>query len=364
MGAVDTPRQRFLTALYGGQPDRVPTYDFLFSQALFNHFLGQQDAAYTTEGLVKVAWALELDAVAIGMGTQPTQTDPALPSDCYRDEWGVVCRHVPGVSWPGDPPVASPVANREDWRNYAMPDPELDLRLREIRIAKRMVRNGSLAVTGIAVGPYTAAWQILGLENLSLLLYDDPGLISDVLRAVTDFYVRIGERMAGEGVDALWIADDLGNANGPFMSPRHFRQYVLPHIRRMVHAFRSRGVPVILHCDGDVRLLMDDLVATGIQAYHPVERAAHMDLATCKQRYGGHLCLIGNVDNKGLLVNGTPDEVEAQVLECLRIAAPGGGYVLASDHSLHDDIALENVLAMFEAARRYGNYATREWEPR
>jgi uroporphyrinogen decarboxylase len=59
------------------------------------------------------------------------------------------------------------------------------------------------------------------------------------------------------------------------------------------------------------------------------------------------------------MVQGTPDDVRQEALECLRIAAPGGGYVLATDHSLHDDISLENVLAYVETAKRHGVYPLR-----
>lgn len=44
------------------------------------------------------------------------------------------------------------------------------------------------------------------------------------------------------------------------------------------------------------------------------------------------------------------------VRECIRVAAPGGGYCLGSDHSVHDDIPNENVFALYEAGRRYGRY--------
>jgi uroporphyrinogen decarboxylase len=53
---------------------------------------------------------------------------------------------------------------------------------------------------------------------------------------------------------------------------------------------------------------------------------------------------------------GTPKEVAAEVCEALRVAMPGGGYVVASDHSLHDGIPVANILAMFETARREGVY--------
>jgi len=82
-----------------------------------------------------------------------------------------------------------------------------------------------------------------------------------------------------------------------------------------------------------------------------------MDLAFVKKNYGDKLCIIGNIDSSRTLPFGTPEQVEVETLEALRIAAPGYGYVLASDHSLHDGIPVKNILRMFECARKYGAYS-------
>jgi uroporphyrinogen decarboxylase len=71
-----------------------------------------------------------------------------------------------------------------------------------------------------------------------------------------------------------------------------------------------------------------------------------MDLRTIKEKYGHRFCIIGNIDSTRTLPFGTPEEVKAEVEEAIAIASPGGGYVLASDHSLHDGIPIENILAM------------------
>ena len=81
-----------------------------------------------------------------------------------------------------------------------------------------------------------------------------------------------------------------------------------------------------------------------------------MDLSRVKQRYKGRLCPVGNVDNVTTLVNGRPEDVEREALECIRTAGPGGGYILASDHSFHDDIPTANVHALIETAKKYGTY--------
>ncbi len=79
-----------------------------------------------------------------------------------------------------------------------------------------------------------------------------------------------------------------------------------------------------------------------------------------KREYGRRFCLIGNIDSSRTLPFGTPEDVAAEVEAAIETAAPGGGYVLASDHSLHDGIPIRNILAMFEADRVHGARACSE----
>ena len=81
-----------------------------------------------------------------------------------------------------------------------------------------------------------------------------------------------------------------------------------------------------------------------------------MDVQIVKQKYPGKICPIGNVNNKTTMVTGTPEDVINETLECLKIGMPGGGYILSTDHSLHDDIPLQNVKALIETVHKYGNY--------
>ena len=124
----------------------------------------------------------------------------------------------------------------------------------------------------------------------------------------------------------------------------------------MVAGLESLGAPVIMHNDGQIWDVLDDLVDTGIKGFHPVEKAAGMDLKKVKDRYRGKLCPIGNVNNKTTMVSGSPDDVKDEVLDCLKTGAPGGGYIISTDHSLHDDIPLENVFALIDTVNKHGHY--------
>jgi uroporphyrinogen decarboxylase len=351
-----TGRERFLTALWCREPDRVPLFDFLFSRNVYRHFIGHAPTAYAAETIVECSLKLGLDGASIPFGGFAGLETPVTAENNYIDEWGTTYKIDRAASWPIDAPIAFPIHDRKDWENYSVPNVNARGRADEIGTAKRLCPRGELAVMGTVLGPYSAGWSLLGMENFSLLTYDDPDLVKTVLRTLTDWLIEAGRLMVGAGADLLGIGEDLGSVSGPLMSPEHFREFILPEFRRMVQAFRGYGVPVFMHNDGNIRIFMDDLVATGINGYHPVERAAGMNLAEVKTRYGKVLCPVGNVNNKTTMVFGTPKDVEAEVRECIRIAGPGGGYILASDHSLHDDMPIENVLALYETAKRFGKY--------
>jgi uroporphyrinogen decarboxylase len=138
------------------------------------------------------------------------------------------------------------------------------------------------------------------------------------------------------------------------MKASHFRTYYLPYLVELTDYVDSLGVPVLLHCCGHFKTYLPELAQTKISAIHPLQRTANMDLRWVKENYGSRFGIVGNIDSSRTLPFGTPEDVIAEAKEAIEIAAPGGGYILASDHSLHDGIPIENILALRQAGRDYG----------
>ena len=351
-----TSKERVMCALKAGQPDMVPIFDFIYSRKLYKEVLGRVPTYYNGEDALECAAKIGYDLGAIPLGGFGGVRSYDEAQSVYQDEWGTTYKQDDKYSWPADAPVEFPIQTREDWKNYTIPDPHKPERLNEIKAALRVAGEHQMAVFGVVRGPFTAAWLLLGLDKFCMKLYQDPELVDQVVEACTDFYIQGGLKMIEAGVTAITYADDYGSVNGPFMSPAHYGKHILPHLSRMVGAFKKAGAPVMMHSDGNIRPLLDQIMTTGINAYHPIERAAGMDLAEIKASFGDRLCCMGNVNNKTTLVTGTVEDVRAEVLECLRLGAPGGGYMLCSDHSLKDEVPNENVYALYETGRKYGKY--------
>jgi len=349
------PRERFVTALNCGIPDRVPVYDFLFSRRLMKDLLGYTTEIYDGAAQVKLAEKLGLDGIFIPInGYCGFEDEVHEEGSHYKDEWGVT--YVKS-GWPVMVQLDVPVKSREDWKNYTLPDPAAPHRTSMIRDAVK-ANNHELAIIVGFLGPFTMMyWYFMDLATLSLTVYDDPELIIQMCDAYTE-WVLASAKVAFDvgGIDVFMIADDWGGTTSLLMSPKHLRRFFIKPFGDIVQGLHEFNIPVAMHNDGNIWDVLDDLVGTGINGFHPVEKAAGMDLSKVKKRYRGKLCPIGNINNKTTMVTGSPEDVKQEALECLKIAAPGGGYILATDHSLHDDIPLENIYAYIEAAKKYGRY--------
>jgi uroporphyrinogen decarboxylase len=75
-----------------------------------------------------------------------------------------------------------------------------------------------------------------------------------------------------------------------------------------------------------------------------------------KRRYGGRLCLCGNINLDSTLTRGTPEDVVEEVKLRIRTVAPGGGYCCGSSNSVTEYVPFANFLAMLDAIKKYGGY--------
>jgi uroporphyrinogen decarboxylase len=347
-----TRKERFLTAVRGKQPDRVPMFDFLFQQPLYEALIERRPGAYNARDAVACALALNHDAVWVPFGGFNGFQPKFLDANTYVDEWGTTYRHNES-SWPIDAPIDYPIQSRQDLARYKVPDPTLPGRTSELE-AFWLSGHDELALTGGVTGPFTTCWLLMGYERICYALYDDPALLPEIFKLSNEYNKEAARRCVAAGCHAMWVSDDLGDSSRGFLKLDHFRKLYLPYLVELAEYVHSLGVPVLLHCCGCFRDYLQDLAQTRIAAIHPLQRTAGMDLRWVKDRYGKRFCIIGNIDSSRTLPFGTPDDVAAEVREAVETAAPGGGYVLASDHSLHDGIPVENIRTMFAVGREYG----------
>jgi hypothetical protein len=193
-------------------------------------------------------------------------------------------------------------------------------------------------------------------ETFLIGLVEAPDLIHRYLDVRLKNTLQLTELLLQRGVHGIHGGYDWAANKGPIFSPRHFRKFVFPRMQQITDLCHRYGVPYIKHTDGNVNSLLDDMIAAGIDAFQAIEPRAGMDIAFIKKQYGERLVLIGNVDCSTVLVDGPIEAVKEQTAELIRIAAPGGGFIISSSNSIHPGVKPEYYLAMLESVKENGLY--------
>jgi uroporphyrinogen decarboxylase len=242
-----------------------------------------------------------------------------------------------------------------DWQSfekYRFPRRE-DFDYRNFEKVRRFLPDG-LGVIGQYGDIFTMVWELMGFEQFSLALYDNPELVAKLFDTIGDLVLSMFEYFAqSDVVDVLWYSDDIAYTSGPMLSPQIFRRYFFPWLKKIGDLARQSNKPLIYHSDGRLDTMMEDIIASGVDAIHPLEPKA-MEIAETKARWGDRLCLIGHVD-VDLLARGTSEQIRAQCRKNIEEAAYNGGYCLGSGNSIPEYIPFDNYLALLAAAREFGN---------
>lgn len=372
-------RARVLKALSHEEPDRVPfdlggtgnsSIHVQAYQSLKAHFGVEAEDTFQSKWLQSVfvhepiLQALDIDFRSVACGPSDSKPDIPVGEDGYQDEWGVVRRMPPGCLYYElvKPPLAGPITVH-DIVNHPWPDPTDPGHTRGLRDRALAFREGTDCALVVRLpSPLVHATQFLrGFEDWFLDLGGDHKLAGALFDATVDYTSGLTAeilREVGDLADVVAFGDDLGFQNGPLISPNLYRRLLKPRHQRFFDTIREHTQAFIhFHCCGSIRSLLDDFIDLGVDAINPVQVTARdMDTATLASEFGDRLSFWGAIDTQRVMPSGTPQEVRAEVRRRIEDLAPGGGYVLSAVHNIQAGVSVENILAMFDAGREFGEY--------
>lgn len=287
------------------------------------------------------------------------------PGSPYVDDWGVGQPEIePGVYFPAIHPLKD-THRLEDLETHLWPDMHDPTRFAHLRAqAEQLAAENRFAIIGAPwlISPLERAFQLQGMQAFLLNLVDAPDFAAALLRKITDLcktHLTHFLAEAGEYLDLIILADDLGTQNSLLISPRTYRTLLKPlHAELFALVRQHSRARIFFHSDGDVFPLLDDLVEIGVQVLNPIQTTAGRmaNLAELKKRFGERLVFCGAIDTQRVLPFGTADEVQAEVKRVIDHLGIGGGYLLASVHTIPNETPPENILAMADAALEFGQY--------
>jgi uroporphyrinogen decarboxylase len=195
--------------------------------------------------------------------------------------------------------------------------------------------------------------EFFGMENYFVKMYTHPGVVHAVTKHVVDFYLEANARFFAitDGlIDAFFFGNDFGSQQDLLISPDLFEEFIVPYFRQLIDLGHRHGFPVILHSCGAIHRIIPNLIELGVDALHPLQaKAANMDAETLSGEFGGKIVFIGGIDTQDLLVNGSPDQVRADVRRVKRLLGPN--LIISPSHeAVLPNVPPENIRAMAKAA--------------
>ena len=305
-----TGRERVLTLLEGGRPDRLPFMPITMMRAAEHIGLKYRD--YVTdhrvlaEAQVRIAEAFDIDHVSV-------ISDPARE---VSDLGGA-------VEWFENQPPAvieqgALLADKSRLSGLRPHDsasaPRLRDRVEGVRLLRQRV-GSQRVIEGWVEGPAAMAADLRGVNRLMLDFFDDPDFVRKLFAFCVDMELETARAQIEAGADIVGVGDAVASLVGPQL---YFR-FVLPDEIRLVQAIRQLGARVRLHICGKTRKLYAGMVQTGADI---IDLDFLAPMSEARAEMGPNQVLLGNVDPVRVMRDGTPEEVRAAFEECYRQAGP------------------------------------------
>lgn len=249
-------------------------------------------------------------------------------------------------------PIATPVDWPEVKRRLAAADSRRYPKDLDARIARWQRRDYPLCLgqNCKANGFYWRAREFMGTENLSLAWYDYPEMLHEIMAWYADFIIEISRPVLAKiKPDYFTFNEDMSMKNGPLLSPDTYREFIFPHMKRLVSFLRAQGVRYIaVDTDGNPVKLMPLLLEAGVDTLWPIERASDVSPQDLRKQFGRDLRLWGGVD-KRVLAQG-PLQIKAHLRE-FRGLIEEGGFIPTVDHLIPPDVSWDNFQYYWEYKR-------------
>jgi len=348
-------RERILTALGGGEPERIPcALNFYHVDLAAMAPAGQGWEACLDVDFVQFQPSPEEETLRRQAEQYPPDTRLGTPAqiDTYA-RWHYA-PHRPAQSNPLALAASLDELQAFPFPQTTAPYPAEGLtRQVEDLHARGLAAGGNLPHLGGEL--FEAAWRLRGLENFLLDLLQRPAWAHFLLDRLAELARRNAEALARAGIDVLVLDDDVGMPGSMMLSPAAWRQFFKARLAGIIQAARAirPGLPVVYHSDGYFEPIVSDLIEIGVNGINPLQ-PEHMEAARLRRRFGPSLALWGAVGRQTAFSFAPPDAIRQEVRQ--RIAEVGrAGLILCPAYDIDEpDIPWVNIAAFLDAVRDYG----------
>lgn len=246
-------------------------------------------------------------------------------------------------------PVLSDISQIGELR---VPDPYKDGQLPEFLKAMRIALEEvgkEVGVIGSITCPFTTASFLISPEQLTKLMLKDPETVHKLCEFALEANIKWAEAILDTGC-GVTLSDPF--ASSTIISPKHFREFAFPYLKRLIAYINGRGKPATLHICGTTNGIWEDMVETGAAC---LSLDNIIDLEAAKKQVGAKVRLSGNVDPSNVMLRGSVADVRRAVINCVEKTHDSPrGYIVSSGCSLPTEVPFANIHAMMDTVREIG----------
>lgn len=351
-------RERFRRTMHYENPDRLPFYQFIgFWSETTNRWYGE---GLPTGMSVQDYFGFDKrEMIPLDYGPIPQFVPKTLHEDeRYRTEVrtnGITVKVLKtNTSMPGF--IEFPVKTRADWENIKKRYDPKDAKRYPKTWGDELIDyyNTVDHPVGIHLGScFGWARFLMGLQKLAVSFYREPDLVHEIMDFWADFTVEL-IKPAVEAVkfDFATIWEDMAYKNGPHISPRQFREFMLPSYKKVTEYAKSNGIDIIMvDTDGNHEAITALFLEGGVNCLYPLEVRAGMDALLIRKKYGRELRLVGNIDKTALVIG--KDAIKKEIDSKLPFLVKDQGYIPSVDHCVPADVPFEHFKYYVSLIKQY-----------
>lgn len=307
---------------------------------------------------------LDIDTVSVGTIMTPYDSLFCKLSDnAYIDEWGIK-RTFDGMYWDN---VHSPLKGTtiDDLKSYRWPNPNsIDFKLLEsYRLqAKDYYENTDYIICGEhpVYGIFELGCWMCGFDDYLMKLIVDPDYIKYFSEKVFEYQLAVTKLYyseLGPYIHYTSSGDDFATQNSLFMSVKMFDDNIKPYLKeRVKHTKKYTDAYFLHHSCGSVHDLIPSLIDCSVDILNPIQPTNElMKPERLKADFGKDIVFHGGLDTQSVLPFGNDESIRQSVEELVDKMNVDGGYIFAAAHNIQEDVPPENVISMFQWARKLGN---------
>lgn len=363
-----TSKQRMLTALEGGVPDRLPVTTHHVMPYFLEHTMNGMSIQefFDYFGFDAIVWTTpHTYDPAKGEYPDPEQREIGFLESrrVSTDQWRIHIEDIPGQEFVTTRYIFETPKGKlttvlqsnayTTWvsEHLLKEKKDLDVILEFVTAPKcdvaavnqvaeefgeRGLVRGHIACFDVFGQP--GCWQdatcLMDLQQLIYLTYDDPEWVHTLLKMLQARKLVYIKSLKGARYDVLELGG--GAASSTVISPKIFDEFVAPYDSELIRAAHEVGQRIAYHTCGGMMPFLERIAAMepdAMETFTPRAMGGDANLAEAKRRIGDKVCMIGGFDQFHFFVGCTPEETRAEVRRCFEEAGPNGGYILApSDH--------------------------------